>query len=246
MTAYPVEAQLRLLDLQAIDSRRDALDQQWRDHPGVAALADLEQRDVDLAGEQRLVEKEVQEAQQRVQQAEREAEQIRTKQQRDQKRLDAGSVSSPRELESLQHEIATLQAKLEQVEDVELEAMERLEHAEGRLGDLTQARAELDAQRQTVRTQLDAARQTIDAERDELAVDRAELVAVLPEDLLARYERSRSTHGGVGVGLLRHGRCEGCRLELTPVDLARVRAAAPDELLHCEECGRILVRADDA
>lgn len=77
-------------------------------------------------------------------------------------------------------------------------------------------------------------------------MERAAIVADLPDDLVARYERSRAQHGGVGVGELRHGRCEGCRLALTPADKARLSAAAEDELLRCEECGRLLVRGEDA
>ena len=41
-------------------------------------------------------------------------------------------------------------------------------------------------------------------------------------------------------------RCEGCRLELNPTDLGRMRAAGADAVLRCEECGRILVRTPDS
>ena len=245
MTGYPPEVQRRLLDLQAIDSRRDALDQQWRDHPAVVVLSDLEQRDVDLSVARREVDESAQEAQAAIRQAEREAEQIRSHQDRDRRRLDAGTVSSPRELEGLQHEIATLQEKLDLLEEGELEAMERLETAEARLAELDEARAEVTSARDAQQQELAAARGAIDAERDELAAERAELVAELPDDLLVRYERSRAQHGGVAVGALRHGRCDGCRLDLTPVDLARAKAAAPDALLHCEECGRLLLRVEE-
>lgn len=245
MTGYPPEVQRRLLDLQAIDSRRDALDQQWREHPAVVALSDLEQRDSDLSVTRREVDRSAQESQAVIGRAEREAAQIRDHQERDRRRLEAGAVSSPRELEGLQHEIATLQEKLDLIEEGELEAMETLESAESRLAKIDAARAEVTSARDAQQQELAGARARIDAERDELAAERAELVAGLPDDLLARYERSRAHHGGVGVGALRHGRCDGCRLDLTPVDLARAKAAAPDALLHCEECGRLLVRVEE-
>lgn len=245
MSGYPPQAQRRLLDLQVIDSRRDALDQQWRAHPAVTALAGLQERAVALSEQQQAVDAAVLEAQQAVGQAEREAEQIRAHQQRDQRRLDAGSVSSPRELESLQHEIDTLQVKLDAVEEAELEAMERLEEAESQLAEIGATRATLDAERAEREAELAAAREAIDAERATLSADREALLAEVPADLVARYERSRAGHGGVGVGALRHGRCEGCRLDLTPVDLARVKAAPEDALLTCEECGRLLVRVEE-
>ena len=45
---------------------------------------------------------------------------------------------------------------------------------------------------------------------------------------------------------LRNGRREGCHLSLNTVDLGRIRAAAPDEVIRCEECRRILVREQNA
>jgi len=75
---------------------------------------------------------------------------------------------------------------------------------------------------------------------------RQPLVADLPADLIALYEKIREHAGGVGAALLRAGRCEGCRLELSGSERARVRAAAPDEVVRCDECRRILVRTAES
>ena len=42
------------------------------------------------------------------------------------------------------------------------------------------------------------------------------------------------------------GRCGGCQLEANTSDMNRYRAAAADEVLRCEECGRILVRTAES
>ena len=245
MSGFPPEQQRRLLDLQALDSRTDQLNQAWRDHPAVAAIDRLSAQADDLAVQTTAAEQAVDEAAGRLRAAEREAEDITRRQQKDQTRLDAGSVSSPRELESLQHEIATLQAKLDEVETTELEAMEELDSVQARVSTLREQVTQVEEARAEQQSELEQARSAIDVERESLASQRAEVVAEIDDDLVRRYERSRAQHGGVGVGALRHGRCEGCRLSLTPVDLARVAAAAPEELLSCEECGRLLVRVDD-
>jgi predicted nucleic acid-binding Zn-ribbon protein len=246
VTGFPAAAQRRLLDLQAADSRLDLLDQRWRGHPALAALDELDRREAELVSEEAVHAGAADLARSAVRTSEREAEQVRAHQQRDQKRLDAGSVSSPRELEGLQHEIATLQVKLEAIEDTELEAMEQLEQAEGLLAAVAASRVELAGQREQQLRELDEARAAIDAERVGLRVDREALLGELPAALLERYERSRARHGGVGVAALRHGRCEGCRLNLTPAALGEARAAPEDALLTCEECGRLLVRVEEA
>lgn len=245
MAGFPLDEQRRLLDLQALDSRSDALDQQWRTHPAVQSLIDLAERAQELEERKAAADEAVAAIRARVRSAEREADEIRAKQAKDQKRLDDGAVSSPRELESLQHEIATLQTRLDGVETVELEAMEELDGADAALAEVVAELAGVTDQQAAQQQQLDEARSGIDVEREALAADRREVMTGLSEGLLKLYERSRSAHGGVGVGALRHGRCEGCRLTLTPADLARFDVAPSDEVLRCEECGRLLVRVDD-
>ena len=76
--------------------------------------------------------------------------------------------------------------------------------------------------------------------------ERAPLAEQLPADLLALYERLRSSKGGIGAALLRRRECEGCRLTLNASDLATIAATPADRVVRCEECGRILVRTSES
>ena len=49
-------------------------------------------------------------------------------------------------------------------------------------------------------------------------------------------------HDGVAVARLVGGRCDGCHLALAQAALERIRTAPPDEVVECEECGRLLAR----
>jgi hypothetical protein len=71
-------------------------------------------------------------------------------------------------------------------------------------------------------------------------------VADIPDDLLALYDKIRADRGGVGAVEIRQRRCEGCRITIDPADLARIRAAAPDAVVRCEECRRIQVRTAES
>ena len=75
---------------------------------------------------------------------------------------------------------------------------------------------------------------------------RAGVVNDVPSELLALYEKLRRDLDGVGAAAMRQRRCGGCRLELNASDIGRIRAAAPEEVLRCEECRRILVRTDES
>ncbi|GMA34099.1 zinc ribbon domain-containing protein [Demequina litorisediminis] len=63
---------------------------------------------------------------------------------------------------------------------------------------------------------------------------------------MALYEKLRDQHGGVGAAALRGSQCLGCHMTLNPADLRTIASAAPDAVVRCEECGRILVRKADA
>jgi hypothetical protein len=146
----------------------------------------------------------------------------------------------------MQHELETLDHRVRDLEDAELEVMELLEDAESQRTDLAGqvARAEEEIAELTLRR--DAIVDEINVRRAELDAERAVVSTELPTDLLALYERLRTQLGGVAVGALQHGRCGGCRLNVGAADLARMAVAPSDEVLRCEECDRILVRTADS
>ena len=80
------------------------------------------------------------------------------------------------------------------------------------------------------------------AEIDQEAAARSSEAAEIPDAALSSYDGLRARMGGVAVARLRNGTCEGCHLALSAMELDRIRHAPADELCHCEECGRILVR----
>lgn len=165
---------------------------------------------------------------------------------RDQKRLDSGAVTSPKDLENLQHEIASLAKRQGDLEDVVLEIMERREAAQERAGELAGRVESVQAKAADATARRDAAVRDLDAETESATKEREVVAASVPADLLKLYEKLRVQQGGVGAARLHQRRCEGCRLELNITEVNEVRAAAPDEVLRCENCRRILVRTADS
>jgi predicted nucleic acid-binding Zn-ribbon protein len=92
----------------------------------------------------------------------------------------------------------------------------------------------------------DAAVEAIDAEIQTASADREKVVADVPDDLLALYQKVGEQYGGLAAAALRARRCEGCRLELNGADLREIAAKPDDEVLRCPECSRILVRTAES
>jgi len=236
--------QLRLLDLQAADTALNQLTHRRRHLPELAAITERSARAAqfhdavieartrldDLAAEQQRLEADV--------------ETVRARTSRDEARLQAGGLPS-RELESLQHEIATLARRQSTLEDELLEMMEQSEAAEAELQDATQRHDAVVAELRELEEKRDAAFAEIDAAVRQRTPERAAIAAELPADLIAVYERAR-TQSGSGAALLRQRRCESCHIELSGSELSKVRTAAPDEVVRCDNCRAILVRTAES
>jgi predicted nucleic acid-binding Zn-ribbon protein len=240
------QSQVRLLDLQGLDSALDRLAHRRATLPELATIEALAARvrEVDDA----LVVAQTLESDLARDQlkAEADVDQVRVRAERDQQRLDAGSVGSPRELENLQSEIASLAKRRSDLEDVVLEIMERREAAQTDIASLTVEREKISGERAAAIARRDDLFAEIDAEVASTTSARAAVARDIPADLLTLYEKIRSSSGGVGAAALSRGRCEGCHLTLNPGDLAHIRDAAPDAVLRCEECRRILVRTPES
>ncbi len=156
------------------------------------------------------------------------------------------TINDAKQLSNLQHELESLARRQSELEDVELEVMERLEGAQKSHATMLAERATLAADLDVAKTALDNALADLADEEGIATASRAAAAEGVPADLLALYDKLRADNGGIGAAALQRGRCEGCRIELTPVDLGRIREAPENEVIRCEECRRILVRTPES
>lgn len=243
MKASP-QMQARLLELQELDTRISQLEHRLRSVPELIDIARMEQEQPGLEAEVVRTSTEVSDLEREVARAEAAVQLVRDRAARDRQRLEAGTGSA-KDLQGLQHELESLARRQGVLEDEELEVMERAEQAEAAEREATTALEQHEARLAELRVARDEKVAAIGAERDEVAAGRDAIVADVSDELVALYERMRAQTGS-GAAPLQQRRCGGCRLELNAVDLGRIRAAAEDEVVRCEECGRILVRTAES
>ncbi len=237
--------QLRLLDLQALDTRLDQITHAQATLPQLAVLVELEQQTRTL--DTRLVNARtaLSDVQRELDKAEADVQLVRNRAARDQARLDSGT-GTPKDLQALQHEVASLSRRQSELEDLELEVMERAEALSSEVATLEAARAELTSSIASVSAERDAALAGLNDEAGQIADRRHGILPGVGEDLVLLYEKVRSNSGGLGAAELRQRRCGGCQLELNQHEMNRITAAPADEVLRCEECSRILVRTAES
>ena len=148
---------------------------------------------------------------------------------------------------NLQHELESLARRQSDLEDQELELMERLEVAEAALAAARsrawrRPRPTWSGPSSCATTRWPTSPTARPGTRPR-ARDRRRAV---PAPLLALYDRIRTQTGSTGAAMLQARQCQGCRLELYGNELSAVRNADPHEVVRCENCGRILVRTAES
>ncbi len=158
-------------------------------------------------------------------------------------KMASAQGAAARDLQAIDHEVSQLRGHIAASEDAELEVLEELEPIETELR-AARGRSESRAlERSAIRQRGAAAVAALDVELAEHRGRRTALVAGVDPVLLARYDQIRSKLGVVAVARLNGARCEGCHLELSSVEVDRLRKLDDDALVSCDNCGRLLVRA---
>jgi predicted nucleic acid-binding Zn-ribbon protein len=170
----------------------------------------------------------------------RDVEQVVTRLQKDEARLNSGT-GTPKELESLQHEVGSLNARRAELEEVELEVMLRVDGIKARIDELKALEATLATEIAELTDRKNMASLALESQSAQLLTERAATVTSVDQAIYDLYEKIRSG-GGAGAAALLGGQCLGCNLSINSIDLKRMLDSAEDEVIRCEECRCILVR----
>lgn len=236
------EEQRNLIELQDLDLQLARLDHQTKTLPVLKELAQateaFESHDalaIASATEKSDIEVELR-------RSESDVEQVAARISKDQQFVDSGQASA-KDLQNLLGELQSLNRRKQELEEVELEIMVRIDEAETRRKHHESERARFAVEVERLTRERDLALGEIDTKRSEISRDRDAKAATISKELLELYLKIKDSNGGVGAARLKDGQCEGCHLGINAVELTRIKSLADDELVRCEECRRILVRA---
>ncbi|MDR1852701.1 MAG: hypothetical protein LBR21_08670 [Propionibacteriaceae bacterium] len=240
MKAAP-EAQARLLDIQKVDTQILSLNNERKNLPELAQLAQAKVEwnalgAATIANNTKISDTEIE-----VDKAEKDLNPVRQRLEKNQKRIDDGSLGS-KELNAMIDEVENLKRRVATLEDEQLEVMERLESLNAERDKLAKQRAEMQSAIKALLARKDELVGVLDKKLAAAQAERVELTAAFPSDLLALYERIRDRAGGIGVGKLEGKRCSGCQLDQSPQAMDHYNSAPKDEVVRCESCDRILIR----
>lgn len=212
-------------------------------------LTRLPEAEVFAAAERQLAEhhaaiaaagKQMSEAETTIETIEHESEGITAKRTRLEQQLKI--VTETRQADALNHEIETLNAHRDELDDRELEAMEQQSDAEQRLAELAANEDAVVAIKESAAAQLAVAKGAGADEEADLTAKYDAARAALTGEEVALYDEQRARHGGIGIAKLVGVKCDGCHLDLSRAEVDAFKALPADELVDCPQCGRVLVR----
>lgn len=244
MKATP-EDQLRLLDLQKVDAEIDLLNHRAKNLPEHSQITELEAVKQSSDSELGLVSIDEADVKREVAKADADAEQVRTRKTRDEVRLASGQGSA-KDLEHLQHELVSLSRRVNDLEEIELEIMMRLDEFTSKANEYRVIIADTDAKLEVLTASRDKQLSELAANVKNLKEERGTIAGKIAPEFLALYEKLRASNEGVGAAAIVRKRCSGCHLDLTAIDAEKFKQAPVDDVLRCEECRRILIRTVDS
>jgi predicted nucleic acid-binding Zn-ribbon protein len=152
------------------------------------------------------------------------------------------TIIAPREAEALQHEMQTLAAERNELDDRGLLLLESSAAVDEDLRQLVDAESraiEVEA------TTAHALTQAAAAKSDEMTVllaRRAEVVLPIADADITTYDRLRSSYKGIAVAIIQHGVCGGCHMDISVSELDIMKRLPADQVAECPNCNRLLVR----
>jgi predicted nucleic acid-binding Zn-ribbon protein len=235
-----VESQRLLLDLNSIDQSISKLDYQKKNHPQLMKITELTARVPSI--EASIVENDSQitETKKEVSKAEIDVENISKRVQKDKERLSS-SETSAKDLTQIQHEIGTLESKQKELEEAQIEFLEKVEDLEHKKRGLQEILEQVKAEISELNTSIKADFEKANKEIASFATERQTVVGKIEHELIVLYEKIRSEHGN-GAALFSHGTCNSCQIQISPSEINNINSTDPEEIVRCENCRCVLVR----
>ncbi|MBF4458159.1 MULTISPECIES: zinc ribbon domain-containing protein [unclassified Pseudoclavibacter] len=233
--------QRRLLDLAEVDTKRRRVQHVAKNLPEQHHLNALDEERTKHRAEVVQLLGQLEDSRSELKKIESDVETVEARLKRDNDRLQG--ASSRKDIEALQREIEVLQRRRTILEDGELVVMQRVEEQTAAHEGALESQRSVEDRARELTVLRDAARDNLKGEYRVLSEQRASVLASLPAELVALYEKQRERYG-VGAAELIGNITTGTNVALDRPELEKIRRAAPDDVVICPDSGAVLVRTE--
>lgn len=239
MTEPTSEDLKRLLALQEADDVVRRLEHQLSRLPEQAEVDEFAAQDATLATGDAELQERRERALREQRQIEGEVDALTQRREEEERRLYDGSLTSTREVQAAEAEIASTRRRTGEHEERLLEVLETVEALDAQLQEMHEVRARLAERISEATSRRDASAQDLIVRIAEAKVLRDPIAAALPTELREQYDVAAAKGGGTGVGVLRDNACTACRITFPMTEINTLLMGPP--LTRCTQCRRLLV-----
>ncbi len=157
---------------------------------------------------------------------------------RDTERLN--NTSSPKDAQAMQSEIESLTKRKEDLEEVELEVLDRLDQSKAELDEVSNQKDELSKAMNELQESIQVQVDELKSRGRKLTADKDILVTKIPADVLEKYKNLAAKQ--IAVGQVENRACSACRMGLTASTIDSLAELAEDSIGSCPECLAMIVR----
>ncbi len=154
-------------------------------------------------------------------------------------KLYGGKMTNPKELADLQHDVDSLKARRNQLEDKTLEIMDQVELATASVAKVSSKFEALETEWHSQQQKLSAEMEQLKNKLSDLKQKRQPLSAEIDPQTLELYDDLKKQKG-TAVAKIEQGICRGCSISLPISELQQARSGNP---VRCSSCRRILFLA---
>ncbi|MEZ4673705.1 MAG: C4-type zinc ribbon domain-containing protein [Caldilineaceae bacterium] len=171
--------------------------------------------------------------------AESELQTLATRIQESNDALMSGEVRNPKELESLQASIESLERQKSTVETTSVESLYKTEELATKLSSATDHLTSVQDTWSSEQATLSEEDTKLRRVYLQLKKQREQVATGINSALLQRYEQMRQRKGGVAIATVENDTCSACHVQLPTGVLSTVRNQNDSQIL-CPTCGRLL------
>ncbi|MXX51937.1 MAG: hypothetical protein F4Y70_04605 [Chloroflexi bacterium] len=154
--------------------------------------------------------------------------------------LYGGAVTNPKELQDLQMEFEALSRRKLTLDDEMLHLILERDDLGEKLAEIQAGLDEMTAAREEANIDLQEEKDELTAAVNELLAERKSQVTEVSPDLFQAYIRMRKPKANRPLAALQDKACTSCGIEQNVVVINAINRG--DGIVHCQNCGRILLR----
>jgi len=148
------------------------------------------------------------------------------------------TVKTNVEYRAILKEEQTLGKMIDNLEEKQLELMEKQDGRAEQRVPLEQAFKNAQSEFQVIRKEKEAAMEKVKTALEKLNTERKELVASVTPSIFRAYEKALKARQGVGVAQVANMLCQGCNQLIPPAEYYSIKST--DKLHKCPHCNRFL------